>query len=119
VWESLAGALRANSVAAAEGTSTKETACIFLWLDGGPSHLETFDPQPEAPDSHRGPYGAIRTSVPGTFISELLPLMAERMHRVGVIRSLNHGTDAHAPIPMMTGSLGETTSNSAGCCPRR
>src|SRR5712691_6379270 len=82
---SLASALRANSVTAAEGASAKEAACIFLWLDGGPSHLETFDPKPEAPDSHRGPYGAIRTSVAGTFISELLPMMAERMHKVAII----------------------------------
>lgn len=110
---SLAEALRAKSVTAAEGTNAKEASCIFLWLDGGPSHLETFDPKPEAPDSHRGPYGAIRTSVPGTFVSELLPMMAERMHKVAIIRSLNHSTDAHAPIPMMTGSPGETTSHGA------
>ena len=54
----------------------RDVSCIFLWLDGGPSHLETFDPKPDTPDTIRGPYGAIPTNVPGIQISELLPMLA-------------------------------------------
>src|SRR5687767_12768410 len=52
----------------------RDVACIFLWLDGGPSHLETFDPKPDAPDNVRGPYGTIRSNVPGLHVGELLPM---------------------------------------------
>ena len=62
----------------AEGSARKkETAVILLWLDGGPSQLETYDPKPEAPAEYRGPYGAVRTNVPGIRISETLPLHAK------------------------------------------
>jgi hypothetical protein len=91
----------------------REISCIVLWLDGGPSHFETFDPKPETPDTIRGPYGAIRTSVTGVHFSELLPQLAARMHRCAVIRSLTHRTDAHAPVPMLTGAVGSTTSYGA------
>jgi hypothetical protein len=91
----------------------REKSCILLWLDGGPSHFETFDPKPDTPDNVRGPYGAIKTSVTGVLVSELLPLLAPRMHRCALIRSLTHRTDAHAPIPMLTGQVGSTTSYGA------
>src|SRR5436305_4227376 len=58
----------------AEGSAAdKDTAVILLWLDGGPSQLETYDPKPEAPAEYRGPYGVINTNVPGVRISEMLP----------------------------------------------
>jgi hypothetical protein len=106
----LADALR---VEAASARPERERACIFLWLDGGPSQLETFDPKPNAPDAVRGPYGAIRTRVPGVQFSELVPMLAARSDRLAVIRSMNHATDAHAPIPMLTGFNGTTTSYGA------
>lgn len=68
---------------------------ILLWLAGGASQLETWDPKPGAPTG--GPYRAISTCVPGVEISELLPKMAQRLHETAIIRSLNtkiadHGT---------------------------
>jgi hypothetical protein len=94
-------------------SSLRDVSCIFLWLDGGPSHLETFDPKPDAPDTIRGPYGAIPTNVPGIRISELLPMLARHMDKCAIIRSMAHGVDAHSPIPMLTGRNGETTSYGA------
>jgi hypothetical protein len=94
-------------------TRKRETSCILLWLDGGPSHLETFDPKPDAPDHCRGPYGAIRSSVSGLQISELLPLLATRMHRCALIRSLTHRIDSHSPIPMLTAFPNTTTTYGA------
>lgn len=114
----LAGGLQAQLAAAKPGSSSgksaaKETSCIFLWLDGGPSHFETFDPKPDAPDGIRGPYGTISTRTPGVFFSELVPLTARWMHRCTLIRSLNHRDGSHSAIPMLSGLSGETTSYGA------
>src|SRR5881409_2278587 len=76
----LADALRCQ--AANPGQSpARDRCCIFLWLDGGPSHLETFDPKPDTPDTIRGPYGAIPTNVTGVHIGELLPMLARHMDK--------------------------------------
>lgn len=62
---------------AAAATSHRErTALIVIWLQGGTSHLETYDPKPAAPTEIRGPYTAISTRIPGLRISELLPCHA-------------------------------------------
>src|SRR5688572_1569393 len=74
---SLADALRADAAPGLENRRPSgPPSCIFVWLDGGPSQYETFDPKPEAPVEIRGPYGAIETNVPGIRISELLPTLA-------------------------------------------
>src|SRR6476469_9026547 len=70
---------------------------ILLWLAGGASQLETWDPKPGAPTG--GPFRAIKTDVPGIAISELMPKMAERMKNTCIIRGLNtkngdHGSGA-------------------------
>src|SRR5262249_13472003 len=67
---------------------------ILLWLAGGASQLETFDPKPGAPTG--GPFRSIATSVPGISISELLPRMAQRMDQTCIIRSLNTKNADHA-----------------------
>ncbi len=64
--------------------------CVLIQLIGGPPHLDTFDPKPEAPAEYRGPFGAIRTRLPGVFVSELLPRLAERLDRVALVRSVYH-----------------------------
>jgi hypothetical protein len=69
--------------------------CIFLNLVGGPSHLDTWDPKPAAPSEYRGPFRAIRTNVPGIWISELFPRMARLAHQYALVRSLYHD---EAPI---------------------
>jgi uncharacterized protein (DUF1501 family) len=68
---------------------------ILFWLSGGPGHMETWDPKPDAPGGFRGPFGAIRTSVPGVQFGELLPEQARRMDRLAVLRTVNHGTGDH------------------------
>src|SRR5436305_496657 len=58
----------------AEGSAgDNDKAVILLWLDGGPSQLETYDPKPDAPAEYRGPFGVTRTNVPGILLSEALP----------------------------------------------
>lgn len=110
----LADWFRAKEAAASpSGDAPSDVSCIFLWLDGGPSHLETFDPKPEAPDTIRGPWGARQTNVPGIQIGELLPTLAQQMDQCAIVRSMSHNVDAHSPIPMLTGFAGETTSYGA------
>jgi uncharacterized protein (DUF1501 family) len=70
-------------------------AVILLWMDGGPSHLDTFDPKPEAPSSIRGEFRAIRTSGPDVQICDLLPQMARVMDKVTLVRSLCHQHHSH------------------------
>src|SRR5260370_20863260 len=71
----------------------QQKRCILLWLAGGASQLETFDPKPGAPTG--GPFRAIQTAVPGIKISELMPKMAARMKHTAIIRSLNTKNGAH------------------------
>ncbi len=63
-------------------------SCILIWLDGGPSHLETFDPKPEAPAEVRGPFQSITTNVPGISICEHLPRTAGVCDRLAILRSV-------------------------------
>jgi len=69
--------------------------CILIWLDGGPSHLETFDLKPGASREVRGPLDAIPTSVPGISISECLPKTAALMQHVAIIRSVTSPLGEH------------------------
>jgi uncharacterized protein (DUF1501 family) len=72
-----------------------DRAVILLMLVGGPSQLDSFDPKPDAPAEIRGPFRSIATSVPGIRLCEHLPLLARRLDRVAIVRTLHH--DA-API---------------------
>lgn len=86
----------AERAALAERRSSPQwRSCIFLMMTGGASHLDTFDPKPEAPAEVRGPNRAIATAVPGVFLSGSLPRLAQRAADFTLLRSLGH--DA-API---------------------
>lgn len=65
-------------------------SCIFLFLVGGPSQLDTFDPKPHAPADVRGPWPPIRTNVPGIHISELFPKTARQADKFAIVRSMHH-----------------------------
>src|SRR5947209_4912321 len=71
---------------AAGAAPTNDTAVILLWLDGGPSQLETYDPKPDAPAEYRGPYGTIQTKVPGIRLCELLPEHARHADQLIFVR---------------------------------
>jgi len=70
--------------------SAKDTSVIFVWLPGGPSHLETYDMKPDAPREYRGEFSPIATKVPGLDVCELLPLHAKVADKFNLIRSINH-----------------------------
>ncbi len=92
----LPGLLSARAQAAAQGRVTKGTSVIWIWLGGGPTHIETFDPKMEAPAEFRSTVGAVRTSLAGVQIGGLLPRMAEQAHRMAFVRSFAHGNSGHA-----------------------
>ncbi len=94
--------LRAQAASASSGSgqppaaaSLKDTAVILLFVHGGPSHLETYDMKPDAPDTIRGPFSPIPTTVPGLDICEHLPLQAQQAHRYSLIRSVSHDEADH------------------------
>jgi hypothetical protein len=99
-----AGALLAEKMGFAATTATslerpkpkpKAKAVIQIWLSGGPSHLDTFDPKPEAGYDYAGPLKAIPTNVSGIRIGELLPELAKLADKYSLIRSMTHGNDGH------------------------
>ncbi len=77
----------------------EDRALLVVWLHGGASHLETYDPKPLAPTEYRGPYRPIATRVLGLQISELLPRHAQIAHRFTVLRSLAHTGPCHDSGP--------------------
>jgi acetyl esterase/lipase len=78
-----------------EAPRVKSKNCILIWLDGGPSHLETFDLKPEAPAEVRGPFAPIGTSVPGIQVCSLLPGLAARMKHAAIVRSVTSPLGEH------------------------
>src|SRR5262245_36242840 len=76
--------------AGAPARATERTAVIIVWLRGGCSHLDTYDPKPNAPAEYRGPFQSLKTRTPGLCLSELLPLQAKVSDRFTILRSMAH-----------------------------
>jgi hypothetical protein len=94
----------ANSIPAKKQAPAK--AVIELWMSGGPSHLDTFDPKPKAGNDYCGPFKSpIATNIDGIQICELLPQLAKQADKYSIIRSMTHGINAHetATYIMKTG----------------
>jgi uncharacterized protein (DUF1501 family) len=104
-----AGSMLAPGIAAAATGSRGSAggdrkAVILFWLSGGPSHIDMWDPKPDAPIEIRGPYSPIATAVPGVQFSEHLPLQAKIMDKLSVIRSVDCSASNHTPITMQAGN---------------
>jgi hypothetical protein len=91
----LARHLSFSALAAPSPSTGHAKAIIQIWMWGGPSHLDTFDPKPEAGNDYAGPLKAIETNVPGIRICELLPLLAKQADKYSIIRSMTHGNNGH------------------------
>ncbi len=87
----------ASNAADGSSSSARPRACLLIFLDGGPSHVDLFDLKPHAPAEVRGPYSPIESSVPGTFVGEHLPRIASQMHRILQVRSVRHDQLVHDP----------------------
>lgn len=98
--------LRTEAAAVGGSAARQATGCILIWMDGGPTHYETFDPKPEAPKEIRGSFQPISTRVPGTYFSQHVPRLAAIADKIAIVRSIqhaqgNHGAGNHY---MMTGA---------------
>src|SRR5437879_6589073 len=89
--------LRLETRAATGGGKARAHSVILVWLAGGPSHLDMWDPKPEAPEGIRGDFKAIATKAHGVRISEHLPKSAEVADKMSVVRSLYHTIPSHGP----------------------
>ena len=83
--------------------SASAKAVILIDLFGGPSHIDTFDPKPNAPEGIRGEFGSISTALSGIRICEHLPQLARRLNQLAVIRTVTHKYNSHNPYGVMTG----------------
>lgn len=98
---------RLQEQAAASGVAPRRTdmRCILMWMQGGPSHIDTLDPKPDAPAEVRGEFNTIQTRQPGVRICEHMPFLAQQFDKLSLIRGHNpqngsHGTADHI---MMSG----------------
>ena len=99
----LADQLRVRAATAkATPSAASPKAAIMVYLPGGPSHIDTYDPKPDAPAEFRGEFATIPTNVPGVFLSEHLPMQARMMDKIAVVRSLV-SVDEHSDSLVMTG----------------
>lgn len=101
---------RLQAVAGEAGNIPKDNAVIFIWLPGGPAHLDTYDMKPEAPSEYRGDFRPIRTNVPGIEVCELLPRHAKIADKFNLVRSICHDFADHggAHKRFMTGRIPAT-----------
>ena len=102
------GAFVRAAMPAAKPAAAKARSVIQIWMWGGPSHLDTFDPKPDAGYDYFGPLKSpIETNVSGIRISELLPLLAKQADKYSIIRSMTHGLNAHetAAYAVQTGRM--------------
>ena len=88
-------ALEAQAATSPQANGAKAKSVILIWLDGGPSQYDTFDPKPNAPSGVKSTFGAIPTNVTGTHICELMPETAKQLHRSTIIRTVAHAEGAH------------------------
>jgi hypothetical protein len=95
--------LRQTSAGAVDGSRAsvaangKAKSCVFIFLFGGPSHIDLWDMKPSAPDEIRGEFQPVSTSVPGIQMCEHLPLLGQQMHRFCLLRSMRHRMPVHGP----------------------
>src|SRR6266581_3083001 len=106
---SLADLLRLQAMGGAPMVGSAKSV-LLLWLWGGPAHLDTWDPKPNAALEFRGPFSPIATKVPGIRITELFPKLAEVADAFSIIRSLHTGSNDHG----IAGTIGLTGSAAGG-----
>src|SRR5215213_5092743 len=92
---SLPSLLRARESSSRAGTAGKTTSVVWLWLAGGPSQIETFDPKPDAPTDVRSVTGAVKTTLPGVQLGGTFERIAAHADKFAFVRSFAHGNSGH------------------------
>jgi hypothetical protein len=99
---SLADLLAVRAAAAATGNTLRDTSVVLLFLQGGPSHIEFFDPKMSAPAEFRSITGEVRTALPGYTFGGTFPQLAQRADRIAVLRSYGSKNSGHTYDPVVT-----------------
>ena len=96
-----------------------DTSVIFVWLAGGPPHMETYDMKPDAPSDYRGGFNPIKTNVPGINVCDLLPMHAKCADKYTLIRSIAHKFSDHGggSKRVMTGRIPKTPTGTKNDAP--
>ncbi|MGE3316662.1 MAG: DUF1501 domain-containing protein [Planctomycetaceae bacterium] len=100
--------LRSRSEVVAGSPSKEPRSVILLWMAGGPSHIDMWDPKPDRPYENRGPFGVIHSKLPGVFLCEHLPKQAAMLDKFTLIRSVDARYSNHEPNKVM-----QTANNDA------
>jgi hypothetical protein len=105
--------LKAEGEARREGRAVPRAKnVIFIWQQGGPPHQDMWDMKPDAPDGIRGEFNPIATNLPGYTVCELMPQLAQQIHRLSIIRGVNHHIPDHNPASMFMLGSGNPPSQS-------
>jgi len=97
--------LRTQAAAREAGGAVKSKSVIWIWLSGGPTHVETFDPKMTAPVEYRSITGEVQTPLPGVTIGGTFPRIAQHVDKMALVRSFAHGNSSHSSAStwVMTG----------------
>ena len=105
----------AKSQAALENNVFKNKSIVFLFLQGGPPQIETFDPKINVASDNRSCTGEVRTNIPGVWFGGTLPKLAQRADRLAIVRSFATNDGSHNPMPILTGNHPSGAAMSALC----
>jgi len=110
----LPGLLAANANASSKGSVLTDRAVVLLFLQGGPTHIETFDPKMTAPAEYRAMFGEVQSALPGVTFGSHFPKLAALADRMAVIRSFQHGNSSHGSASALVASGGNSTNATMG-----
>lgn len=99
----LSGLLAGSSQAALGRNAIKKKSVVFLFLQGGPPQIETFDPKIDVASNNRSCTGEVKTKLPGVWFGGTMPQLAQRANRLAVVRSFATNDGSHNHLPILTG----------------
>jgi uncharacterized protein (DUF1501 family) len=106
--------LLASRGEAASASPVRDKSVVLLFLQGGPTHIETFDPKMSAPSEYRAMFGEVKTSLPGVTFGSHFPTLAGMADQLAVIRSFRHGNASHSTAQGLVASGGNSTKGFMG-----
>lgn len=111
---SLSTLLAARAEAALTGKVVRDKSVVLLFLQGGPTHIETFDPKMTAPAENRAMFGETKTNIPGVTFGSHFPKLASMADRMAIVRSFKHGNSSHASASAAVASGGNPLNATMG-----
>ena len=92
----------------------RDKSVVMLNLQGGPTHVETFDPKMTAPSEYRAMFGEVKTSIPGVTFGSHFPMLGKLAHKMAVVRSFRHGNGSHGSAAALVAAGGNPTGACMG-----